>query len=333
MHWLAGLLAFFGLTTAQPQHPPVPPKTFLVTQSIVSDEKAVFATVESANVVPARARIGGTVIALKVRQGDRVDRGEVIATVGDERLGIEVNSYAAQVSAAQAQLAEAKLEFERAEHLVGSGIVSKNQYDQDRTAYGVAQNNLKSIEAQRAVAAQQVAQGSVLAPAAGRIITVPVTSGTVVMPGDTIATVADQNFVLRLEVPERHARFIKAGDRVRVDGGDLGLGSANFGTIVLVYPKIESGRVEADATVVGLEDYFVGERVRVWVSAGKRDAIIVPASLITTRSGIDYAKLWTAQDGAMDVPVQRGEIVHRPGVPDGLEILSGLGPGDRLLRP
>ena len=45
----------------------------------VTDEKAVFATIETANVVPARARAGGTIAELKVRQGDHVEQGQVIA--------------------------------------------------------------------------------------------------------------------------------------------------------------------------------------------------------------------------------------------------------------
>ena len=48
-------------------------ETFAVAPQMVGDEKAVFATVESANIVPARARIGGTVVQLAVRQGDRAD--------------------------------------------------------------------------------------------------------------------------------------------------------------------------------------------------------------------------------------------------------------------
>ena len=39
-----------------------PAQTFNVVQRTVSDEKAVFATVESISVVPARSRIGGTVM-------------------------------------------------------------------------------------------------------------------------------------------------------------------------------------------------------------------------------------------------------------------------------
>jgi hypothetical protein len=138
---------------------------------------------------------------------------------------------------------------------------------------------------------------------------------------------------LRLEVPERHARYIKVGDPIRLDGGDMGLDGPRFGTIKLVYPQIENGHVVADATVEGFSDYFVGERVRVWVSAGRRRAIAIPPNLVVTRSGIDYAKLRLASGEAIEVPVQRGREIHAPKQRDAIEILSGLAPGDRLLKP
>ena len=334
MHWLAGILAFLGLASSPaPQHAPPPPKAFLVSQSTISDQKAVFATIESANVVPARARIGGTILELKVRQGDHVEQGQVIATVGDQKLALQINSYAAQVQAAQAQVAQAKLELDRAKRLVAEGAIATNMFDQARTAYSVALSNLNSISAQRSVVQQQVTEGQILAPTAGRVITVPVTSGTVVLAGDTVATVAEQNFVLRLEVPERHARYMKAGDPVRLDGGELGLDGSRFGTIKLVYPQIDNGHVVADAMVSGLSDYFVGQRVRVWVSAGPRQAIIVPGHLLKTRFGIDYARLWQSGGTPLDIPVQRGQDDPTPKMRDGVEILSGLQPGDRLLQP
>lgn len=64
----------------------------------------------------------------------------------------------------------------------------------------------------------KVTEGAVRAPAAERVLQVPLTAGSVVLPGDTIAQVAEANFVLRLGVPERHARFLRAGDKVRLDG-------------------------------------------------------------------------------------------------------------------
>jgi multidrug resistance efflux pump len=200
-------------------------------------------------------------------------------------------------------------------------------YDQARTALSVAQGNLKSIAAQQAVVQEQEIQGKVLAPTAGRVITVPVTTGTVVMGGDVVATVAEHDFVLRLQIPERHARYLKVGAPVRLDGDELGLANTQSGVIRLIYPQVDNGHVVADATVVGLEDYFVGQRIRVWISAGQRSAILVPLRLIVTRFGLDYVRLWTSQ-GAVDVPVQRG-VAHG----DRIEILSGLKAGDRLLRP
>ncbi len=179
---------------------------------------------------------------------------------------------------------------------------------------------------------QQVTEGNVLAPTSGRVLKVPLTAGSVILAGETVATVAEQNFILRLRVPERHARFLKVGDPVRIDGEEFGKSGAQFGTIRLVYPQIEDGRVVADAAVAGLGDYFVGERIRVWVSAGERTSFIVPGSFIVTRFGIDYARV-RKDAAAIDVPVQRGRELPRPDMPDALEILSGLKSGDVLVRP
>lgn len=310
-----------------------PASPYIVQMVGIADEKSVFATVESAYVVPARVRTGGTILDLKIRQGDRVKQGQVIALVGDQKLSLEISSYHAQVEAARARLSQAKVELERARRLVAAGAIARNQYDQASTAYEVALSNLKSMVAQRAVIQQQQTEGQVLAPTSGRVITVPVTAGTVVLAGEIVATVAEQGFVLRLQIPERHARHLHIGDPVRLDGSDFGLSGSRFGTIRLIYPQVENGHVVADATVAGLPDNFVGQRVRVWVSAGTREAIVVPQKFITTRFGIDYAKVWSPAAGAVDVPVQRGQHWPTPKMPDGIEILSGLKPGDRLLAP
>jgi len=306
--------------------------TFVVAPKMVADEKAVFATVESANVVPARARIGGTVVALAVKEGDAVKQGQVIATIGDEKLALQMKSLDAQISGLEAQFAQAQTDLTRAEELFSRGTVPKTALDQAHTAFNVASNALKARTAERSVIQQQVTEGNVLAPTSGRVLKKPVTTGTVILPGETVATVAEQNFILRLRVPERHARFLKVGDSVRIDGEELGKNGAQFGTIRLVYPQIEDGRVVADAVVVGLGEYFVGERIRVWVSAGDRESIIVPGAFIVTRFSIDYARVRKGS-AAIDVPVQRGRELPRPDMPDALEILSGLNSGDVLVHP
>lgn len=308
-------------------------ETFTVASRRVADEKAVFATVEASNVVPARARIGGTVEQLAVRQGDHVEREQVFATVVDDKLALQLKSLDAQITGLQAQLDKAKTDLDRERELFAHGTAAKVVLDTAQTAFDVATNALKSRIAERSVVEQQVAEGKVLAPTAGRVLTVPVTTGTVILAGEPVATIAEQNFVLRLRVPERHARFLKAGDSVRIDGDDIGKSGVQFGKITLVYPTIADGRVVADAAVAGLSDYFVDQRIRVWVSAGERDSIIVPGSFISTRFGIDYARVRKDAHTVIDVPVQRGRELPRPDMPDALEVLSGLRPGDVLVRP
>ena len=307
-------------------------ESFTVAPKPVADEKAVFATVESANIVPARARIGGTVAELSVKEGDEVQQGQVVATVGDEKLVLQLKSLDAQIAGLDAQLTQTKTDLDRAEDLFSKGTIPKTRIDEARTAFNVASNAHRARIAERSVVEQQLSEGKVLAPTAGRVLQVPVTTGTVILAGEPVARIAEKDFVLRLRVPERHARFLKAGDSVRVDAEALGANGAQFGTIKLVYPQIEDGRVVADAQVKGLGDYFVGERIRVWVAGGERESVVVPGKFIVTRFGIDYARVRQGNAG-IDVPVQRGREVPTPAMPDALEILSGLKAGDVLVKP
>jgi RND family efflux transporter MFP subunit len=301
---------------------------FTVHLNSLSDEKAVFATVESPNVVPARSRIGGTVARLSVRQGDAVTQGQVIAVVGDEKLLLQINSLDAQITGLQSQLAQAQTDLARAQTLFQQGVGPRTTMDQAHTAVDVASAALRARTAERAVAQQNLDEGKVLAPVAGRVLTVPLTTGTVVLNGDTIATIGEQPFLLRLRVPERHAVSLKQGDRVRIDSGQLGVAESEDGVITLVYPQIDQGRVVADAKVSDLGGYFVGDRIRVWISAGTREGYVVPDSFLLTRFGLDYVRLRHVDGSAMDTPVQRGSQM-----PGGVEILSGVKAGDVLVRP
>lgn len=306
--------------------------TLTVALRPVVDEKAVFATVESISVVPARGRIGGTIVQLNVREGDPVTRGQAIATIGDDKLALQMKSLDAQIDALQAQASQAQIDFTRIEGLVERGTLPRTRLDEARTALNVADNGLRAKTAERAVIQQQFNEGQVLAPAGGRVLKKLVAVGSVVLPGDPVAMIAQQDFKLRLRVPERHARFLKAGDRIRVDGAEFGDQSPKSGVIDLVYPQIEDGRVIADATVENLGEYFVGDRLRVWISGGERKAFVIPSNYVTTRYGIDYVQIRLA-DRTVTAPVQRGRPLASPDLPNGLEILSGIRPGDQLVQP
>lgn len=310
---------------------PLCAQTFTVAPRQVSDEKAVFATVESVSVVPARGRIGGTVVQLHVREGDSVKRDQTIATVGDEKLALQMKALDAQINALQAQSAQAQTDLTRIEGLVERGTLPRVRLDEARTALNVAENAMRARVAERAVVQQQLNEGQVLAPADGRVLKKLVSAGSVVLAGDPIATIAEQNFMLRLRIPERHARSMKVGDRIRIDGAELGQQATMSGTVHLIYPQIEDGRVIADAKVDGIGEYFIGDRLRVWIAGDSRTAFVIPSGYVTTRFGIDYVNVLRG-DGVVSAPVQRGRSLPTPDMPDGLEVLSGVRPGDRLVR-
>jgi multidrug efflux pump subunit AcrA (membrane-fusion protein) len=202
--------------------------------------------------------------------------------------------------------------------------------DEAETADQVAGRDLNAAIADRKVIVERQAEGAVLAPAPGRVIDVPVTDGTVVLPGDTIATIAVHGAILRLQLPERHARFLQLGDAVLVggrgmerEGGEVGE-PLRSGRVSKVYPELQQGRVVADVEVDGLGDYFVGERVRAYVATGRRTTFVVPPQFLVRRYGVAFVRL---ADGR--------EVVVQPGLPlaGGIEILAGIGEGDTLIHP
>jgi RND family efflux transporter MFP subunit len=292
----------------------------------IDDMKAVVASVEPAHQLVARARIGGTVTSLRIREGDTVAAGAELAVVADQKLFLQMQSLDQRIRAQQAQRDKAKSDFDRAQELLRRGVSTKVMFDQAKTALDVAERTLSALQSDRSVIEQQSAEGSVKAPGPGRILTIPVSVGRVVMPGETIATLAEDNYILRLQLPERHARFMRAGDRVEIGerGAATGAGARKDGKVRIVYPEIQGGRVIADVDVKGLDNYFVGERARVYVPTGKRNALLAPMSAVYRRAGVDFVKL---ANGA-EVVVQTGDA-HG----DLIEILSGLHDGDAVQTP
>lgn len=213
----AGLLSALALAAAGLQAG----DSFTVETVSVTDRKAVFATVESVDTVTARARIGGTIGELRVDEGDAVAAGDVLAVVVDDRLAPQIGAANATANALAAQLEQARIDLERAEDLFERGIFAQARLDQARTQVDVLEGQLASARQERAVLVQQSREGDVLAPSAGRVLAVPVTSGSVVLPGEAVATIASDLYLLRLRLPERHARSIAEGDPVIVDAAAL----------------------------------------------------------------------------------------------------------------
>jgi membrane fusion protein, multidrug efflux system len=303
----------------------------VVHETEVSDRKAVIATVEPVHQLVARARIGGTIASLSIKEGDDVKAGAAIAAVADEKLALQMQALDSRIASQKSTRDQAQTDYDRVAELARRGVSTQAQLDQAKTNLAVAERNLAAIQSDRDVVAQQAAEGEVLAPGAGRVLSVPVSVGRVVMPGETIATLAEDKYILRLQLPERHAQFLRAGDKVLIGARGLAddeTGATREGRVRIVYPEIQGGRVVADVEVSGLGNYFVGERTRVYINTGKRKAIVLPASYVYRRAGVNYVKL---ADGD-EVVVQPGETHDDSGVKT-VEILSGLVDGDKVVAP
>ena len=320
-------LYFLAAVALWPPQAGAAAERFVVQTAEIQNQKAVVATVEPVHQLVARARIGGTIVALKAKEGESAVAGEELATVADPKLLIQMQALDSRIESQTSQADKAKTDLDRVEELQRRSVSTQVQVDAARTAFDVSQRTLEAMRSDRGVVAQQMSEGAVLAPAAGRVLAVPVSEGRVVMPGETIATLAEDRYILRLQLPERHAQFMRAGDKVLIGSRGLAEGpdeKRREGQVRIVYPEIQGGRVIADVDVEGLGDYFVGERTRVYVNTGARRAIVVPRTYVFRRAGVNYVK---TADGA--------EVVVQPGAErdDGVEILAGLADGDVLVAP
>ncbi len=310
---------------------------FVVQAVTVPDMKAVFGQVASRTVVPARARIGGSIREIRTSEGNEVRKDEVVAVVVDDKLALERSSADAKLKALLSQLDNARTELERSQQLLERGVTSQTRLDQAKLQFDVIVNQVAAARADVAVIEQRSREGEVLAPANGRVLRVPVTPGSVVLPGEEIARIASGQYFLRLSLPERHAAEIRQGATVRIDRRGLSATSrgsttdARTGRIAKVYPEIVDGRVIADVEVDDIGNYFVNERTMVWIPVAQRSVLAVPPHAVVTRQGVDYVRVATA-DGAISVSVIPGETLQLDDGPR-IEILSGLRDGDRIVLP
>lgn len=325
MRLLTFLLALAGLAG------PVAAGSLTLAPQEITEWKAVYGQVETRDRVPARARIGGTVAELTVSEGDRVDAGQTIARVVDDKLQFRLDAMDARIRALESRRGTARTDLERGRKLLERGVITSQRLDRLETALSVLEGELRGARSDRLVIEQQVAEGLVAAPEAGVVLAVPVSRGSVVTPGEALAEIGGGGVFLRLAVPERHAGDLAEGDRIEIGAGDGDGdgGAARSGVLVKLYPQIAGGRVQADVEVEGLDGRFVGRRVPVRLPVGTRAALIVPEAALGHRGGLDFVTVEEPQG-----PLRRAVVPGRSLRRDGSawrEILTGLEAGDTVV--
>jgi RND family efflux transporter MFP subunit len=297
----------------------------LLTPVAVTEWKAVYGRIEARSRLPARARLGGTLVMLAVSEGDLVTAGQVVAQVVDAQIDYQLAAIDAQAQALEAQLDNAKVELTRGEDLLARGVTTAQRLDALRTQVDVLTGQIAAVSSNRKVVEQQALDGAVLSPIAGRVLTVPVAAGAVVLPGEAVAIIGGGGIFLRIAVPERHAADLQQGATIQIETA-TGL---SLGTLARLYPLIENGRVIADVEVPDLPESFIDARVLVRLPVGTRSALMVPEDAVTTRTGLDFVTL-----ASSDGPVLRTVVLGQRQMLDGaamIEVLSGLIAGDRVV--
>jgi len=284
--------------------------------------KSIFGRIEPRDRYPVRTRLGGGVVEVTVAEGSVVERGQQIALVADPKLNLQLHAIEAELSALQSRVANAEAELERGKNLLSRGVTTVQRLDALRTELQVIQGQVGATESERDVLLQRQSEGAVIVPISGTVLSVPVTKGSIVLPGEAIAEVGGGGFYLRLAIPERHAAALREGGEIKLIEAE----GHRSGTLAKIYPEIENGRVIADVEIGDLPTDFIDARVPVQLPVDERQALVVPVAAVNTRMGLDFVAI----EGPGGAPVERIVIVGQQHVIDGvemIEVLSGLTDG------
>lgn len=246
--------------------------------------------------VTLSARTNGVVTEIRVRKGDRVNKGDVIAVLSDE-------ARDAQVERARALVEQKRREREAREQLIERGTLPRlNLLDLE------AQQ--KSAEAALAAAEAERERGLVLAPWSGIVNTVPAEIGQSLngqVPGgaNEIAQILSLDpIVAMVEVSERRLAGLKVGTpaEIRLVTGETATGRVRF-VSKSASPTTRTYRVEIEAPN---PDYRIPEGITVEVAASLEPtpAARVPRSALIFSSSGDLGVRVVRENGAVDfVPV------------------------------
>ncbi|ESQ73708.1 efflux RND transporter periplasmic adaptor subunit [Asticcacaulis sp. AC402] len=297
-------------------------ETYQIAIQTISDVKPVAATLTTRQMGEATARVSGILTSLKVREGDMVAQGQVIGFVQDQRINLQTGAYDAATSAAEAQAGLAHAALARTQTLFDKGIYAQARLDQDKATAVAADANVRAARAQASASGEGARQGAIIAPAAGRVIHATVPVGSVVMAGQSVATITAGNRVVRIELPEGQVSALTVGQSLTLDAN----GIRTTGAITEIYPSVTAGQVVADVTAPDLETLVIGQKIVAYVHLGSRNAVVLQRRFVATRHGLDYVRLVQKSGTILETMVQTAPT----GDPEQIEILGGLSSGDSV---
>ncbi len=267
------------------------------------------------NEVEVLAEAEGRVSHLTVEEGDRVQRGQLLAAL--LRDDAEIAFEKAKLKAANAEMA-----FERAQRIFREKLIAQEEYDKTTMDHRIAQQEL-------AEAKRKLDKTEIRSPFDGRLTRRNVTLGQHIRPGDELFTVTDFDpLIARIYLPERDVLALEEGREVGI-------------TLKADSDVSFRGRIRQISPVV---DTATGT-VKVTVAAIRPPAIVRPGGFVTIEivrethaaTTLVPRKAVIRELKNAHVFVARDGVAHKRTVELGLEdserleITSGLEPGERIV--
>jgi len=321
-----------GCAKAPDAPPPATPVKIEVARSAsVDDTTEYVAALKSRKSAVLMPQVEGQVTAIFVRSGDRVTLGTPLVQIDPAKQQATVRSQEDSRAAKRANLEYAKQQYERLTGLHASGIVSKQDLDQAKSALDAAEAETQALDAQVHQEQVELHYYSVTAPMTGIVGDIPVRVGDRVTVSTMLTTVDEPGSLeVYVSVPAERAPLLRAGMPVQVlDGAGEVLASTR---IAFIASQVEGATqtVLVKAPVENAKGTLrTAQSIRARIVWGTHDGPLVPVLAVSRMSGQYFA--FVAEEGkgslvARQRPLRVGEITGNDYV-----VLEGIQVGDKVI--
>ncbi|MBS0545446.1 MAG: efflux RND transporter periplasmic adaptor subunit [Proteobacteria bacterium] len=259
--------------------------------------------------------------------GDRVRKGQLLASIADDTVVAALAQSTAAVAEADASLQEARSNAERARQLSGSGAMSAQQVRQYLSAEQTAAARLQSARARVQADRVRLGQTRVLAPDDGIVSARTAGVGALAQSGQPLfRLIRGGRLEWRAEVPEAALGRIAPGSRATLTAPDGSLVAGKVRTVApTVDPGTRNGIVYVDLPLgTASTPVRAGMFARGAFELGEDAALTLPQAAVLLSDGFAYVfRLERArEDGAAHVTQTKVKAGRRIG--DRIEIVDGL---------
>ncbi|WP_407434776.1 efflux RND transporter periplasmic adaptor subunit [Lelliottia sp.] len=183
---LSVLLVGCDNSVAQNAAPPAPAVSAAdVVVKSISQWDSFNGRIEAVESVQLRPRVSGYIDKVNYTDGQEVKKGEVLFTIDDRTYRAALEQAQATLARAKTQASLAQSEANRTDKLINTHLVSREEWEQRRSAATQAQADIRAAQAAVDAAQLNLDFTKVIAPIDGRASRALITSGNLVTTGDS----------------------------------------------------------------------------------------------------------------------------------------------------